>query len=146
MELDKFKNAPDILEPDEVRKLFEELLAMPKPANDESAIEITLALSEVADRQWHTYSLLDKQTMRALDNWIAVNWNPSSERMTELLIGIIANVGLPNALELMKNAVDSGLPHSVRNIISDALVRFGSSVNDPYRMHKVGLQKARQNS
>jgi hypothetical protein len=127
---------PDVLDSEEVRRAFEELLAKPKPSSSDEAIDFAIALWEIADRQWHTYSQLDARTKKSLDDWIAANWNSKCEKMTGYLLGVIGNVGLSNSFQLMKDSLDGQLPSAVRKKISEAINEFGATVEDPHSSMK----------
>jgi HEAT repeat protein len=130
--LEKFINAPEGMESEDVRRLFEELLAMPKPATSEEATLMAEAFWEVADRQWHTYTRLDPTMRDAIDDWIFANWDPTSLKMTGWLIGVVGHVGLPKSVNFMRQALEGELPPPVRQRIQEALDEFGATVDDPY--------------
>ena len=135
MDLKRYKDLPDVLEPTVVRSFFEELLTMPKPLGEEQSLEMAMAFLELSDRQWHTYKVLDDSTRQALDCWIISNWDCSSEKMTGYLLGVIGSVGLPKSFEFMKEALQTKIPPfslAVRTEIERAIDDFGSTVENPY--------------
>jgi hypothetical protein len=141
MDLEKYANAPDSMEPEEVLHLFEELLAMPQPSTPDEAILFSEALWEVANRQWHTYTPLNSKTKQVLNNWIVTNWDPSSLKMTKLLLGVIGNIGLSESLQHMKQVIaNSKIPFVWRKEIGKDLDRIEENVEDPY----FGMKKTKQ--
>lgn len=132
-ELEKYSNAPEGLDTEGVLRLFDELLTMPQPVNSDDATTMAEALWQVADRQWHTYSVLDSQTKRRLDNWIIVNWDPQSIKMTNWLLGVIGNIGLTDSLQHMQRALEKNeVSIAVREEILNAMKEFGNNIEDPY--------------
>ena len=127
---------PDVVDVEETRRAFEELLAKPKPSSSDEAIDFAEAMWQIADRQWHTYSQLDERTKKSLDDWIAANWDFSSEKMTGYLLGVIGNVGLPNSLRFMQQSLDGEISKAVRKEIENAVKEFGATVEDPYSSMK----------
>ncbi len=75
MDVAKYTNLPDSLSPDETRKLFKELLAVQPPQDPVDAIALAQAMDEVADRHWHTYTVLDSPTRKEVDEWVISNWD-----------------------------------------------------------------------
>lgn len=138
MRTSKYTDLPDSLSPDETRKLFWELLGMGRPKDREEALEIAEAMEEVADRHWHTYTLLDDQTRQAVDGWVIANWDRNSQAMARRLISIVARIGLVRSFEMLRRELDSDLLPEVRDEISGALRELEETVNDPYSGMKKG--------
>jgi hypothetical protein len=132
MNLAKFENLPDSLNPEEIRRLFKELLSIQNAHDLEHSVRLAHAMDEIADRQWHTYALLDDRTRTEINNWVMSQWDPGSLQKTRSLISIIAKLGLVNAAKLLKRDVVLPIPVEVKNEIEDALREFGTNVDDPF--------------
>jgi hypothetical protein len=132
MDTTKYANLPDSLTPDVTRGLFKELLAVKQPQSSVDAVALAQAFDEVADRHWHTYTLLDDETRKDVDDWVIRSWDRSSLKKARALISVVAKLGLANSAEMLRRELDLELPSSVRNEIEGALREFGSTVDDPY--------------
>jgi hypothetical protein len=132
MDIAKYANLPDSLTPDETRVLFKELLAVPRPQNPEHAIALAQAMDEIADRHWHTYTLLDNATRKEVDDWVSHAWDRNSLKKARALISVIAKLGLVNSAEMIRREVHVPMPSAVRNEIESALREFGTTVGDSY--------------
>lgn len=132
MDIAKYKNLPDSLTADETRVLFKELLAVQPPQDSEEAVALAQAMDEVADRHWHTYTLLDSAMRKEVDDWVINNWDRSSLKKVRALISIIAKLGLVNSAEMLRREVHVPMSSPVRNEIESALQEFGTTVDDPY--------------
>lgn len=132
MDLSKYASLPDSLTPVETCRLFRELLALEQQPSSTEAIALAEAMDEIADRHWHTYSLLDDSTRRDVDAWVIRNWDHSSMAMTRLLISIIAKLGLAKSGDMLRREINVEMPLSVKEEIRGALREFGSNVDDPY--------------
>lgn len=132
MDLAKYALLPDSLTPDETRSLFRELMATGEPPNAEEGAALADAMNEVADRHWHTYTLLDGTTRNAVDDWVVHHWDRTSLAKVRALICVIAKLGLTRSAALLRRELQFDMPSPVRNEIDNALREFGSSVEDPY--------------
>ena len=136
--LGKYVNAPEGLGPAEVQRLLDEFLDLPQPASADEALTRSEALWQLADRHWHTYTSLQNPTKKRIDEWIRRNWDRSSPNMIGWVIGTIAQLGLLDSLNYLKNSLEGELPETVRQKILKALSEFGDSVEDPYAAVKGG--------
>lgn len=90
------------------------------------------ALVELADRQWDTYEILPDGIRRELGELIVKIWDKNSLDSTEKLLGVIAKLGLGNALSHLALVAKEISNLDVRQEIASAVIEFGESVNDPY--------------
>ena len=132
MDTSKYTNLPDSLTQDETHHLFEELLAMEQPQSPDDAVALAQAMDEVADRHWHTYTLLDDTTRENIDAWVIRNWDRSSLKKARALIAIVAKLGLANSADLIRRQLNLETSPSVKAEIECALREFGATVDDPY--------------
>lgn len=132
MDTDKYANLPDSLTPDETRCLFNELLAVEQPQIPDDAVALAQAMDEVADRHWHTYTLLDDATRKDVDAWVIRNWDRSSLKKARLLISVVAKLGLVNSAHMLRRELNLEMPSLVKMEVEGALHEFGATVDDPY--------------
>jgi predicted DNA-binding transcriptional regulator YafY len=140
MDTAKFVNLPDSLTTDETHALFKELLALQPTETPKDAVALAQAMDEVADRHWHTYTLLDDAIRNAVDDWVMNNWDRNSFEKVRALISVIAKLGLVNSAEMLRREVHLPMRSAVRNEIESALTEFGTTVEDPYS----GMRKPHQ--
>lgn len=133
MDLQRFKGLPDGMEPEETAALFRELLAINTSSGSMEAIRLAEAFCEVAERHWHTYTLLDNATRMQVDGWVMSHWDRDSVEMTEVLTEIIGHLGLVTSADMLRYELHyHQMPALVRFEIEEALREYGSTVGDPY--------------
>jgi len=139
---EKYSQLPETLTPDEARGHFLELLAIPLPKTEEAIDDHVEAMSKVADRQWHTYTVLDARTRDKLDAWVSTVWNRHALKRARLLIGIIARVGLVRSMRFLQQELRKDLHPLVRIETMEAIKEFGATVGDPYSGMRGGGSQA----
>jgi len=112
--------------------LIKELLTIGLPETSNEILELVEAMDEVVERQWNTYSLLDSETRRALDEWVQYVWDNNFPKLVRRLISIIAKAGLTQAYIMMCQELHGDLSPTVRREIMDAIIEFGSNIDDPF--------------
>ncbi len=136
----RVENLPDIMPPHEIQEQFEQLLLQVKIADSESSLLLLKELFELSDKQWHTYTLLPPGLLNQIDSILINLWNENSLENTEILLGIVAYLGLTKTFEKVKSALDGRLLTTVRQEILEAIEEFGATVADPYSgLHKDDL-------
>ena len=74
-ELIRIKKLPDYISCEQLKKEFRKLIVKTQSIDDEKSKLIVLkAYCELADRQWHTYTLLDSYLLEKIDSMLK---NPS---------------------------------------------------------------------
>lgn len=130
---------PDSMKPAELEKYFRELLdyADRMKAAGVNSADISVALRELSDRQWHTYEPLNEGIKDRIERWIEKAWDINSEKLVKNIIVIIAELGLANSFRLLTNSLDGPMPDSVRREIIGAIAELKDNVADPYSGMKI---------
>ena len=100
--------------------------------NQQQSGLIMAAMAELAERQWEAYEVLPEKIRNDVGESIIDVWDRNSLDSTEKLVGIVAKLGLGNALSYLAAIVKEITNPEVKNEISAAILEFGETVNDPY--------------
>lgn len=118
------------MEASEVKLEFEKLLDT--DINDTiSVYDICYALYQLADRQYHTYTILDKQTQDKIAIWVEKNWINDLQFISNLgMIG--GSIGIRKICDLLKlhNTSDNSL--ELKNEIEETLKEIEPNIDNPY--------------
>lgn len=133
MDLSIYSNLSDNMECKELRKEFEILLNYFDTVEmNVSAIECSSALLELADRQWHTYELLDEGTRIRIEKWIEKVWDVSLFDFVDNILSVISYLGLENSYELVKESLKTQLSNKIRELIEETIIELDGQVKNPY--------------
>lgn len=114
--------------PQSIRDEFEAILLTP---DDMATLPLTEALYELADRQWHTYSLLDEALKGRLEQLLISRWRDDLE-ITENLLSIVSRLGLAGVWEFLLGLDKQRISAATREAIDDAVAEMADSIADPY--------------
>jgi hypothetical protein len=89
-------------------------------------------MAELAERHWHTYTLLEETLRGAVDNRAMELWDRQSLRHVRALIRVIAQLGLKRSGEMLQRELKCDLAEAIRAEIVEALNEFGATLDDPY--------------
>jgi hypothetical protein len=89
------------------------------------------ALYELADRQYHTYSHLDRYTKDKIIHWLLKNWE-LDEVLLESIGMIVGGVGLPKILQVLKKNRAEKLPQKIKDRLDEIINEIEPHCNDPY--------------
>lgn len=128
----KYQDLPDSMDTAEVRQHFDEVLAAAVTSKYDDH-DVAETLWELADRQWHTYTLLDETTRESVENWIAAHWRTDSVDYLETLAAVTGRLGLRHTLDLFESALSTeALSPDVRREIERTVSELKPNVDDPY--------------
>ena len=134
-----YKKLPDYLSPDELRRYFEDILRQIETQPEVDQSYIIDALWELADRQWHTYTLIAPDLAERIEAFIEGVWVQLCDRQDSHLvvkvISIVGNLGLKRSYEMIKKF--SGRYHSqtgqrIDEFIQQVEVLDNGKIEDPY--------------
>lgn len=129
--LEYYRSLPDYMSVDELKKLFSSFLSEIRTTN--SNLEESLeSLLELADRQWHTYELLDEDVKREIEEWLLSIIDFDSDEIIEYLTLIVGRLGLSKLYVTIKSSLTSNLKKEVRQIIEETVNEIDGHVEDPY--------------
>ena len=103
--LDSYRGLPDVMSSAEVAAEFEEILDDPDCAHlphDTVAI-----LSELSERQWNTYTLLDNGVRGEVERLLEKLWRDDDADLAESLFGVAGRLGLPPFLSFVRSGRSS---------------------------------------
>lgn len=134
MEIDfnKYAELPDSMNQESVLALFTELLDFLDAESRWDRDDVVDALYELADRQWHTYSLLNPDLRNRVERWIFENWCVDEVPFVESVTGIVPLLGLKNVVKLFEQTLNESLNQDVREELQCALEEYGENVGNPY--------------
>lgn len=92
---EKYNGLPDGLEPSEVRQTFDKLFAETSTDPNLEVMDVMEALYQLADRQWHTFSVLPPEHKERLERYISDHWQPTTLEFVVKVGFIAGSVGLP---------------------------------------------------
>lgn len=128
---DVYKSLPDYMSIPELQNNFNSFLSQvnSKEYNLADALE---ALLELADRQWHTYELLEKGIKDKIEEWLINIIDIESEECVEGVTSIIGYLGLKRLYLVLKDYTKSNLPKDIRTIIDEMINELDGHEEDPY--------------
>lgn len=149
--LERYELLPDSMSPNEVAEKILEFLTEVRILANVDLSEVSEALCQLADRQWHTYEHLNDDVKSLLGSWVTATWNSLNLRAThglpdrwakerldivENLTSAIGMFGLQASYQVVKDTLTNDLHPDVRSEIESTIMEFGDSVADPYRNMK----------
>jgi hypothetical protein len=136
----KYDNLPDYMDPEDLKKYFDELMDM---ANNPYAHYdfVIMGLYQLAERQWHTYTLLEEKVKNRVEEFISKIllsriWENKPTGFLIMTLVIIGNLGLSTSYELLKEITEREPPTSykkeMQRIIDEVDRGKKGQVNDPW--------------
>ncbi|WP_431484030.1 hypothetical protein [Pseudomonas solani] len=114
--------------PEAVRYEIETLL---QTQGDMEVLPFMEALDELADRQWHTYSLLPEPLKSRVEQLIILCWRDQPE-ITDYALSIVSKLGLVEAWEFLLGLDRQVMSIASREAIEEAEAEMSSTIADPY--------------
>jgi hypothetical protein len=129
--LEYYKSMPDYLPVIQLKELFEEFLTIVSSIKYEYE-EALESLLELADRQWHTYEMLDMNVRNQVETWLISIFNKDSINGVEYVTLIIGRLGLLKVFEYVKKLLEEDLTREIRVIIHETIKELEGHVENPY--------------
>ncbi|MDR3576181.1 MAG: hypothetical protein P4L50_20120 [Anaerolineaceae bacterium] len=145
--LENYNEFPDYMPVEELQKHFNNLMDTTEGSNNINYDGVIDGLWELADRQWHTYSLLDHLTKARVEAFISKIllsdlWKCKKINFLRRILSIVGNLGLTNSYTLIKEIrAQEVLPVYKQEVLSfiDEIDKFSKGkVDDPYVSFKKG--------
>ncbi|MES2849757.1 MAG: hypothetical protein V4685_11925 [Bacteroidota bacterium] len=89
------------------------------------------ALYELADRQYHTYSYLDKSTKQKIVEWLFRNWVIDS-KFIETIGMIVGSIGLSEVIPMLKKSIDTTLSKEIKSQLEKIIIEIEPHCENPY--------------
>lgn len=132
MELNKIEELPDYMDPRDIKSKFIEVINYHNLNARENKIEIGEALTQLSERQWHTYELIDSELRMLIEEWITKNIDVYSCESINSIAGIILSLGLSNSYSILKDFLKKDLDTDYYKLIQEIVKEYGDDISDPY--------------
>ncbi|HEX3029391.1 MAG TPA: hypothetical protein VHT34_08830 [Clostridia bacterium] len=129
--IEYYKSLPDYMSVDELKMLISSFLSEVKTTNSD-LVESLESLLELADRQWHTYELLNEDLKTEVEEWLLSIIDFHSDEIIEYLTLIVGRLGLSKLYATIKNSLTGNLKKEVRQKIEEIVDEIDGHVEDPY--------------
>ncbi|MCG6577055.1 hypothetical protein EGM97_20365 [Pseudomonas sp. AF32] len=90
------------------------------------------ALSELSERQWHTYSLLCDKLRGRIEGSLKNLWDGRNLEAAQVIVSVVAYLGLEGLYAFICSQASKSLSDEVSAEVKSAIAEFGSSVGDPF--------------
>lgn len=133
IEITNFHELPDSIRYEDMKKYFIEYLKY--YSNNTNQANILYALSELlelADRQWHTYKILDGDIKSQLEKYLKAIINFEDAEIMDYALSIIPLIGMSslfNYIEIHKCGIKN---KNILSIITEAELEYKGNVENPY--------------
>lgn len=125
---DYYRSLPEGMAPDEIQCELEALLLVHM---EMSSLQLMEALEELADRQWHTYTLLAAPLIARVEQLIISRWQDQPE-VTEIVLSIVARLGLVRVWGFLLGHDRQVMSPTSRKAIEEAEIEIAATIADPY--------------
>lgn len=125
-----YSQLPDGMSKDDVRHEFEALFC--GLSESDCTESVVVALSELSDRQWNTYEVLDDDIRRKVCQQLQRCWSNGDPNRIELLFGIAARLGLPAFIAFVDSLDSSRFSAEAQSAIKSCRDELRDSMSDPY--------------
>lgn len=129
--INEIDNLPDYMKSEDLKSWFFQILDYfySKKIDKKNFIE---GLWNLADRQWHTYKILDLEIKTKIERVLSENWEATSDYI-ESISGIVGMLGLENIYSKIKALENETYDTELKKLIHEVILEFGESVSDPYK-------------
>ncbi|MBU8683514.1 hypothetical protein MOE23_01055 [Bacillus haynesii] len=133
MDFSKFNELPDSLPEDTLEKYFNQIVDIYESAKDSvSYIELSEAIYQLSERQWHTYKILDDKIKHKIDILIKNILDANSFDLIDNATSIIAYLGLPESFKALQEMIKENPSEEVRELIEETIEELEGNVENPY--------------
>ncbi|KYC80296.1 hypothetical protein MOE82_12565 [Bacillus licheniformis] len=133
MDFSKFDELPDSLSEDTLEKYFNQIVDIYESAKDSiSYIELSEAIYQLSERQWHTYKILDDKIKHKIDILIKNILDANSYDLIDNATSIIAYLGLPESFKALQEMIKENPSEEVRELIEETIEELEGNVENPY--------------
>lgn len=126
-----FYKLPDSLDTNNLKKYFVQFLTYYN-TNRKNNYYVLSELLELADRQWHTYELLDGEIKEQLEKYLKSVMDFEDEKNMDYILCIIPRLGMGNLFRHILQNKKSIQNKDVLEIICESEIEYGKEVDNPY--------------
>ena len=132
MDFSKFDELPDYLSEEILKMYFEQVIDYYENNGDISKIDLSEAIYQLAERQWHTYKYLDEKIKDKVDSIVQEVLDPNSYELMDNVTSIIAYLGLSNSFQTLKEIDSTSLSINVKEVIEETINELDGNIGNPY--------------
>ena len=135
MDFSKFDELPDSLPEDTLEKYFNQIVDIYESAKDKDSvnyIELSEAIYQLSERQWHTYKILDDKIKHKIDMLIKNILDANSYDLIDNATSIIAYLRLPESFKALQEMIKENPSEEVRELIEETIEELEGNVENPY--------------
>ncbi|MGE6630414.1 hypothetical protein [Bacillus sp. NPDC077027] len=133
MDFSKFDELPDSLSEGTLENYFNQLVDIYENSKDNiSYIELTEAIYQLSERQWHTYKILNDKIKNEIDILMKNILDANSFDLIDNATSIIAYLGLPESFKALQEMLQENLSDEVRELIEETIEELEGNVENPY--------------
>ena len=129
----EFFKLPDGMNKRELKQCFLDFLEVYAKSTSTQNIEYALSeLLELADRQWHTYELLDEDIKRQIEHYIIYHLEFQDEEMVDTVLCIVPRLSLGKVFQYLQQKRKYIKNECIVADIVDAEKEYGAHVENPF--------------
>ena len=137
MDISRYEELPEGIEASDLLPYFREVLDYEETCDAADETAVAEALFELADRQWHTYEIIDADVRVRIEKWVEKVWTPAEWDSNALqyanaIAFIVCNLGLMSSFRLIKTSLPRVRDDNIRDRIEEVIKEVGSNIEDPY--------------
>lgn len=130
MDFSKFDELPDSLSQDTLEKYFNQMIEMYESTKDTvSKIELSEAIYQLSERQWHTYKMLEGKIKHKVDIWIKNILDVNSYDLMDNATSIIAYLGLPESFQALQEMIRE---EKISDEVIELIEELEGNIENPY--------------
>lgn len=135
MKIDDLQSLPECVNVEQLNAYFIKVLEYADSidnTNNLEIINILEVLSELSDKQWHTYELVDETIKFNIERFIKKTLNLKSLDYINYVTEIVSYLGLENSYKTLKDALNLPLDEPIRKEITEFVLELEASIKNPY--------------
>ncbi|MFY0521522.1 hypothetical protein ACOMCU_27465 [Lysinibacillus sp. UGB7] len=132
MDFSIFDELSDYLPEEILMKYFNQIINYYESTGNVSIIDLSEAIYQLSERQWHTYKCLAENTKHKVDRIIKEIIDTDSYELMDNVASIIAYLGLPESFQTLKEIDRTNLSANVRKLIEETINELDGNIDNPY--------------
>ena len=136
LDLNYYEQLPDTMDVSVLNTEFKTLLAVKYTDFEDREDDLMEAWKHLAERQFHTWTPLDKKLKQEIEQWLLNQWNTEIVFL-HALESIIPSLGLENIRQHLMALDLSNLNPIAETIVTDILEEVDQDISDPYADYKL---------
>lgn len=135
-----FHELPDSIRYEDMKNYFIEYLKYYSNNTNEANIHYALSeLLELADRQWHTYKILDAGIKSQLEKYLKAIINFEDAEIMDYTLSIIPLIGMSSLFDYIEIHKCDIQNKCVLSIITEAELEYKENIENPYTGMRISI-------